>query len=118
MRSRHRDEQPAQCATDRHHEIEIRQVPRVWLEPHQLSVANHAAEKKRSYESGDGPLEARIALVVKNGEARASQRHSQQRQEHCAVLKLLTLETNDEGKQVDAQRKHPQKRDRSYILAQ
>jgi len=100
-RSEKADQDGADRAAQRDHQIEAREVARRGLEPRKLAVAEHAGKEQSGAEHAD--LQGKLVgeLAVGEGPAHHAQSRRQHRAERGTVIPAGTVEAQDEGEQVN-----------------
>ena len=106
------DEEGSGRATGGDQEVEERRL-RAALRTQSVGfgVAEETGEKAFGEEEENGDADGKADIGLRNRVAEAGQHHDEQTHDDAAAVERGKLEGEDEGKQVDGERKHPEQRD-------
>ena len=102
-----------------HHEVEERQsVFRRGLAARQFAVAEHAANEQRRGEYRDLPSQSAGRAFQGNAGADGDPGGGHQPAKQRRAVPAIGFEAQDEAKQIDRHRNHPEKRHGGHLLSQ
>src|SRR6266568_2798157 len=97
----------ADRAAERYHQVEAGQVARRGLESRELAVAEHAGEEQAGAEYADLQLQLVGEIAVGKRPAHRAQPRSEHGEENLGAIPARAVEAEDEGEQVDRERRDP-----------
>jgi hypothetical protein len=111
----HRHQQAAERAAASHRQVERRQVARGWPQAIQLAVAEQAGDEESREEDAELHQQVELVVGVHEQPRHAHEPHQAEAPEDLRAVKA-PLEGEDEGDEVERERRKPQQRDRRDVL--
>jgi hypothetical protein len=107
------DEHPAQGPAQRNHEVEGSEISSRGFQSNQFAMARHAAGKEggRIDENLEVQIYLRIRIILVQQVNNRGERGQEYGHPDPSVVPSWVIETENEGDEVEAQRKDPKKRD-------